>query len=217
VEERDRQSAERIRSLIERGQHDPATFRAALLEVAPLDRDVWVDLVLGLGQLPDDVALPRGCVPYLPCSVDVLLRTVEQAPVLASDVFVDVGSGLGRAALVTHLLTGATAIGLEIQHHLVLLARVLLTRLPFSRVSFVEGDAPKLMSFVTTGSVFFLYCPFAGDRLTMFLAALESLARTRTLSICSVDLPLPPQPWLALDPALSGDLRVYRPKNKIEA
>jgi SAM-dependent methyltransferase len=217
VQERDRQSAERIRSLIERGEHDPATFRAALLEVAPLDRDVWVDRVLGLGRLPDDVALPRGCVPYLPCSVDVLLRTMEQAPVLASDVFVDVGAGLGRAALLAHLLTGATAIGLEIQHHLVLLARGLLSRFPISGVSFVEGDAPTLTGFVTTGSVFFLYCPFAGDRLTMFLAGLESLARTRTLTLCSVDLPLPPQPWLALDPALSGDLRIYRPRNTKEA
>jgi hypothetical protein len=210
VDGRARENAERIRSLIERGQHDPATFRAALLEVAPLDRDAWVDLVLGLGPLPDDVALPRECVPYLPCSVDVLLRTVEQAPVRVSDVFVDAGSGLGRAALLVHLLTGATAIGLEIQPHLVLLARDLLARFLISRVSIIEGDAPELTGFVTTGSVFFLYCPFAGDRLARFLAGLEPLARTRRLSVCSVDLPLPPRPWLALDPPLSGDLRVYR-------
>src|SRR4029078_9775031 len=102
--------------VLERGQHDPSMFRAALLRVPPTERDAWLDLVLRLGELPDDgPALPRDCVPYLPCPVDALLRIVDQAPVRASDVFVDVGSGLGRAAALVHLLTGAATIGLEIQ------------------------------------------------------------------------------------------------------
>ena len=41
----------------------------------------------------------------------------------ASDVFVDVGSGLGRAAALVHLMTGARAIGLEVQPALVAAAR----------------------------------------------------------------------------------------------
>jgi SAM-dependent methyltransferase len=211
MDEEHRESAERVRWLIERGRQDPSTFRAALLSVPPTERDAWLDLVFGLGELPDDgPELPRDCVPYLPCSVDALLRMVEQAPVRASDVFVDVGSGLGRAAALVHLLTGAAAIGLEIQPGLVHAARDLATQLLISRISCVEGDAAKLAGFITIGSVFFLYCPFSGDRLTKVLANIEPIARTRMIRVCCVDLPLPPCSWLTLDPQLSGDLAIYR-------
>ncbi len=211
MDEEHRENAERVRSLIVRGQQDPSAFRAALLGVPPTERDAWLDLVLGLGELPDDgPELPRDCVPYLPCSVDALVRMVEQAPVRASDVFVDIGSGLGRAAALVHLLTGAAAIGVEIQPALVDAARDLASRLLVSRLSYVEGDAAKLAGLITIGSVFFLYCPFSGDRLTKVLADLELIARTRTIRICCVDLPLPPCSWLTLEPQLSGDLAIYR-------
>ncbi|MEO8704224.1 MAG: hypothetical protein ABI867_29495 [Kofleriaceae bacterium] len=201
----------RVRSLVERGQHSPALFRTALLSVPAPARDAWLDHVLDLADIPpDDPALPRGCVPYLPCSVDALLRIVEQVPVRASDVFVDVGSGLGRAATAVHLLTGAAAIGIEIQSGLVVAARDLASRLLISRISCVEGDAAKLTGFITIGSVFFLYCPFSGERLAKVLADLEPIAQTRTIRVCCVDVPLPPCSWLTLEPQLSGDLAIYR-------
>jgi SAM-dependent methyltransferase len=211
MDEDRRESAEQIRALIERGQQDPSTFRAALLRVPSAERDAWVDLVFGLGEIPDDgPELPRGCAPYLPCPVDAVLRMVEQAPVRASDVFVDVGAGLGRAAALVHLLTGAAAVGLEIQPGLVHGARDLAARLLTSRVSCVEGDAAKLAGFITIGSVFFLYCPFSGARLAKMLADLEPIARTRMIRVCCVDLPLPQCPWLTLEPQLSGDLAIHR-------
>src|SRR5262249_14469068 len=156
-----------------------------------------LDLVLGLNEIPaDGPELPRGCVPYLPCPVDALLRMVEGAGVQASDVFVDIGSGVGRATALVHLLTGAPAIDLEIQPPLVLAARGLASRLMLTRVSCIEGDATKLTELVTIGSVFFLYCPFGGEHLVRVLDQLESIARTRMLRICSVDLPLPSSDWL---------------------
>jgi hypothetical protein len=208
---RHRRSAETTRWLIQQGLQDPQAFRAALLSVPPAVRDRWLDSVLGLGDLPDDgPELPRGCVPYLPCSVEVLLRIVDQAPMGGRDVFVDVGSGLGRAAMLVHLLTGAGAIGIEVQPALVLAARDLASRLRLTRVSCVQGDATSLTGLIRIGSVFFLYCPFGGDRLAKVLADLESIARTRTLRICSVDLPLPPCPWLTLQGRHSGNLAIYR-------
>jgi hypothetical protein len=127
-----------------------------------------------------------------------------------ADVFVDVGSGVGRAATLVHLLTGAGAIGLEIQTALVHAARDLARRLPVSRVSTVQGDAAELVGYITIGSVFFLYCPFSGDRLARVLAGLESVARTRTIRVCCVDLPLPPCPWLRPESPPSRDLAIYR-------
>lgn len=207
----DRESAADVSSRIERRRHDPSAFRAALLGVPPAERDAWVDRVLGLGDLPEDgPALPRGCVPYLPCPVDALLRMVEEAPVTASDVFVDVGSGLGRAAVLVHLLTGAAAVGLEIQPGLVRAARNLAAHLQLSRVAFVEGDAAEHAGLIPIGSVFFLYCPFSGERLAKVLAHLEPIARTRTIRVGCVDLPLPPCSWLALEPPRSGDLAIHR-------
>ena len=211
VNERHRRSALKARRSIEGGQHDPSTFRASLLSVPSDARDAWCDLVLGLDELPsDDPQLPQGCVPYLPCSVDALLRVVDQAGVHASDVFVDIGSGIGRAATLVHLLTGASAIGLEIQPALALAARDLAGRLLLSRVPCIEGDAAKLTGSMMIGTVFFLYCPFSGERLVQVLDELETIARTRMLRVCCVDLPLPYRPWLTPDPVQFGDLTVYR-------
>jgi SAM-dependent methyltransferase len=211
VNEEYRASAELIRSMLVNAQATPAVFRAALTSVPHTERDAWLDLVFGLDALPDDgPELPRGCVPYMPCSVDALLRIVEHAGVQGSDVFVDVGSGLGRAAVLVHLLTGASAIGVEIQPALVLASREFTTRLKVSRLSVVEGDAALLTGFIVIGSVFFLYCPFSGERLKKVLAELEPIARTRQIRVCCVDLPLPPCPWLTLASPPFLDLAVYR-------
>jgi SAM-dependent methyltransferase len=210
VEKRFRGSAENARDRIVSGLHDPSSFRAALVDVPATERDAWLDLVLGLDELPDDgPALPPGGVPYLPSSVDVLLRAIDASGLRASDVFVDVGSGPGRAAACVHLLTGATAIGLEIQPALVRAARDLTSRLHLSRVSLLEGDAATLAGAMTSGSVFFLYCPFSGDRLATLLDHLEPLARTKALRLCCVNLPLPPRAWLTREPNASDDLVVY--------
>ncbi|MCA9706468.1 MAG: hypothetical protein KDK70_11515 [Myxococcales bacterium] len=174
-----------------------------------LERDGWLDRVLALGELPPDgPELPRGCVPYLPCPVDALLRMVELADVRCDDVFVDIGSGLGRATALTHLLTGAGAIGIEIQPGLVRGARDLARRLHTPRVAVVEGDAAELARYMANGSVFFLYCPFGGARLDQVLDGIEWMAQTRTVRVCSVDLPLPRRSWLA-PVSLSDDLAVY--------
>jgi hypothetical protein len=211
VEPRDRASAERTRSLVERGLHAPATFRAALLEVAPVERDAWLELVLGPDELyEDETALPRGCVPYLPCAVDALLRAVDQVPVGPADVFVDLGSGTARASSLVHLMTGATAVGVENQPELVRAARARTARLGLSRVTTLEGDATRVTGAARSGSVFFLYCPFSGERLVRLLGDLERLARERPLVVCAVDVPLPEQRWLVMDPPGRGDLCIFR-------
>ncbi|MBX3199781.1 MAG: hypothetical protein KF894_16720 [Labilithrix sp.] len=213
-----RASAERVRASIQDGSHRPARFHAALLGVPPADRDAWFDLVLGLGELPDDdPELPRGCVPYLPCPVDDLLQLVEHVPMRASDVFVDVGSGVGRAAMFVHLLTGASAIGLEIQGRLVLTARTITDRLLFSRAPSVEGDAAELVRFVPIGTIFFLYCPFSGARLTKVMSDLESIARTRTIRVCCVDVPLPRCGWLTLESSPRVGLEIHRSTHSTSA
>lgn len=213
VNETHRESAELIRSLITQAQVTPEHFRAALTSVPPPHRDDWLDLVFELDSVPaDGPQLPRECVPYLPCAVDALLRLVDRADIRGHDVFVDVGSGVGRAAAVVHLLTGAPAIGVEIQPDLVLASKALSERLNVPRLSLVQGDAAVLTGCIMIGSVFFMYCPFSGERLERVLASLQEIARTRPIRVCCVDLPLPPCSWLQLlTPRESeSDLAVYR-------
>lgn len=206
-----RASAERIGSLLLKNEVPPAVFRSALTEVAPAERDAWVNVVFGLETVADDGPdLPRDCVPYLPCPVDAILRLVEQADVQASDVFVDIGSGVGRAAALVHLLTGASSVGIEIQSGLVAAARALRSRLNAERFSPVEGDAALLTGRIAMGSVFFLYCPFSGERLKEVLCQLERIARSREIRLCCLDLPLPACAWLTLISPPEGDLAVYR-------
>ena len=176
-------------------------FSAALAALPAAERDAWVDRQLGISDVPaDGASLPRGCVPYLPAPIDKLVEIAEHAHVTASDVFVDVGAGIGRAAIAMHLLTGATAIGVEIQPQLVRAARALAAR--YERVSIVEGDAADT---VPAGSVYFLYCPFSDARLAKVLAALEH----RAVRVCCLDLPLPDCPWLELSAQPSAGLAIY--------
>lgn len=209
METRDRESAALVRLQLSQQRVAPAEFRAALMRVPVTSRDAWLDLVFELDGIPDDgPELPRGCVPYLPCPVDVLVRLAEQ--IEPSDIVVDVGAGPGRAAAVLHLMTGAAVIALEIQPALVAASRELAARLNVDRLSAIEGDATELVGRLRLGSVFFLYCPFSGERLERVLADLEGVARTREIRVCCVDLPLPPVPWLELASPAADALVVYR-------
>ena len=191
-----------LRALVLERKATPALVRSALNTIPSRDRDGWVDRLLELDEVADDgPALPRGGVAYLPCAIDSVLRAIDLAGVTDTDLFVDVGSGVGRVTPLVHLLTGASTFGLEVQPHLVDASRALANRLGLERVKTREGDAR-----LDEGTVFFLYCPFSGDRLNTFLDELERVRRP--LRLCCVDLPIPARPWLSLL-AESQDVTVF--------
>lgn len=187
-----------------------------------LERDAWFDAVLGLdavgGVLEDGPELPRGCVPYLPSPVDALIRCVDAAAIRASDVVVDVGAGLGRAAAFLRLSSGASVVGVEIQRALLREARGMVQRVGLSRVTFLEGDGVAAIGEVgeaRAGTVFFLYCPFSGERLERLLDGIEGAARegaatSREIRVCALDVVLPARRWLAQVSPVASDLGVWR-------
>jgi SAM-dependent methyltransferase len=181
----------------------------ALLErihaVPYVERDAWVDRVLGIEAPPPDVGLPRGAVPYLPCGVDEILAMVREVPLRETDELVDLGSGLGRVVILAHLLSGARARGVEIQEHLVRRARACVDALGLSGVELVHADAIET---AIDGTVIFLYAPFNGDLLARALARIETAARRRAIVVCAVGLELSAG-WLAPRPAASPTLAVY--------
>lgn len=189
--------ARRLRTL----NRSPEQFRVELTAVSALDRDAWFDALLGLEELPDDVALPAGSVPYLPAPVEVLRTLVERDVVASTDHFVDVGGGIGRAACAIHLLTGARVTVVELQPQLVAQGEALAQslRLP---IAFVCGDATLS---TPRGTVYFLYCPFDVRHATRWLDAVPLEPGVR---IATLDLALPAHPSLRREDFGSG-LRVY--------
>jgi SAM-dependent methyltransferase len=137
-------------------------------------------------------------------------EAVQQLEVTCDDVFVDVGSGAGKVALLAHLLTGAGCIGLEVQAILARTAQARADWLNLHRVRFIEGDAVDKVRFMTTGSVFFLYCPFGGPRLRRFLAGLQDVARARNIRVCCVDMPPLEVAWLRRLPSWSPHIDMYQ-------
>lgn len=190
---------------------------AALLDALralPLhDRDAWVDELLGIDPPPPDAPdLPRGAVPYLPCGVDEILALVQEVPVGPDDELVDLGSGLGRVAILVHLLSGARTCGIEIQAALVDRARATCAALGLTAVSFVHANAADCE---LDGSIFFLYAPFGGATLARVIGRLEDVARRRPIIVAAVALELPDASWLSARSTSSPALTLYGPPRRI--
>ena len=202
-----RATAERERARIISGSLRGDALLELILSVPYRHRDAWTDALLGLEAPPDDVPnLPRGSVPYLPCGVDEVLTMVRELPIRQSDELVDLGAGLGRVAILVHLLSGARAQGIEIQAPLVHLARARCVALKLAGLSFTHADASEVH---LDGSVFFLYSPFNGPTLQAVLHKLEAVARKRPVSICAVHVELGDLPWLQRRPSSSVSLSLY--------
>lgn len=178
------------------------------LQLVPArERDAWVDELLSLQEPPpDSPELPRGAVPYLPCGVEEILTMVRELPLQPSDELVDLGSGLGKVVLLAHLLTGARALGVEVQAPLVQSARERCARLGLDAISFVHANAADVE---LDGSVFFLYAPCNGELLLALLGRLQQVARRRPIAVCAVGLELDDVAWLSPRLAASVSLALY--------
>lgn len=176
----------------------------ALEAVPPSNRDAWVDKLLGIDPPPPDVALPAGGVPYLPCGVDEILAMLRDVSLSPTDVFVDLGAGVGRVAMLVHLLSGARTHGIEIQPHLVEAARARARALSLD-VTFQLGN---VVDCELDGDLFFLYAPFNGALLARVLEKLHALSRRRAFVVCTVDLELDVD-WLVARPSSHRGVALY--------
>lgn len=186
-------SAREAHELVSQGSLRGDALLRRILEVPLVDRDAWVDVLLGIDQVPDDApGLPRDSVPYLPAGVEEILVMVRELPLRDSDELVDLGSGVGRVVMLVSLLTGARARGLELQPHLVAEARARGASLGLA-ATFEAADVTQTG---LDGSVFFLYAPFGGQMLERALSRLKEVAERRHITLCAVDLQLEHVPWL---------------------
>ncbi|GAC1557670.1 MAG: hypothetical protein NVS3B10_17420 [Polyangiales bacterium] len=199
--------AQTARAEIQRGALRGARLLELLLSIPFVDRDDWVDELLGIEPPPPDLPdLPRGSVPYLPSGVEEIVAMVREVPLRPGDALVDLGSGLGRALILAHLLSGARARGIEIQEHLVHSSRARCAELALGGVSFSHANAAECD---LDGSVFFLYAPCNGNMLAQVLERLAAVARRRRIVVGTVGLELREVPWLVPRKTASVSLALY--------
>jgi Histone methylation protein DOT1 len=100
----------------------------------------------------------------------IIFALVRRANLGPQDCFYDLGSGMGHVATLVHLLSGATARGVEFEPAFCEYARACATALKLTQVEFITADARR--ADYTKGNIFFMYTPFEG---TMLLDVLERL------------------------------------------
>jgi SAM-dependent methyltransferase len=118
-----------------------------------------------------------------PTPARVVLELVDRVSWQPSDVFYDIGSGLGQVPLLVHLLAGVRAVGVEIEPAYCRVARAAAAALGLSGVSFVQGDARQAA--YGQGTVFYLFTPFVGEMLQAVLDRLCAQTRGRVVTLCS--------------------------------
>ena len=154
--------------------------------------DIFVNLLLGTTELPTRlVTLEPEMVEFHKTPAKVILELTDTHRFTSSDIFYDLGSGLGQVAILVHLLTGIPSRGIEIEPAYCEYARGNAAALQLSEVLFIHADA-RTADF-SEGTVFYMYTPFTGEIMATVLKRLRAESVRRPISIftygpCSVEV-----------------------------
>ncbi len=179
-----------IRTEIQQGSRP--TLLTRLLDENPdpaggLSFDYLDELLSGILALeqpdPPPAHPPAGMVFYQPTPARHIFHLLRLAALTASDVFLDLGSGLGHVSLLAAICTGARCVGIECEEAYVTLARRCAYQLNLDRASFLQQDARQ--ADLSHGTVFYLYTPFTGAILSDVFSRLQSESKARSIRICT--------------------------------
>jgi hypothetical protein len=121
----------------------------------------------------------------------IILELIKRADFKSTDVFFDIGSGLGQISILVNLLTGVTAKGIEFEPAFCSYANDCAAGLNLTKVKFIYADARY--ADYSTGTVFFMYTPFEGKMLQDVLQKLSREAEKRMIKLftygpCTVEV-----------------------------
>ena len=155
---------------------------------AGLGFDPLDEILSGVLQLrePDDTRVPlsQEMRAYQPTPARHILDLIARCGLSSDDILVDLGSGLGHVPLMVGILTGAGALGIEVQPNHAASAQRAAEHLHLDHVRFVAEDART--ADISSGTVFYLFTPFDGSILTEVLDRLWAESRKRPIKICSL-------------------------------
>lgn len=172
--------------------------------------DVLVDGLFQLKRAPA-ATLPQAAdmVHCEETPARVLLDLIDHTPLTATDVFYDLGSGLGQVVMLVHLLTGVKAKGVEVEPAFCAFAQKQAQDLGLTGVEFINTDA--CTANYGDGTLFFMFTPFRGQLLQHVLARLQQVAQQHPIRLCTFG-PCTPrvadQPWLR--PVTPDDRHEYK-------
>jgi predicted amidohydrolase len=151
-----------------------------------------------------------GMVRYQPTPSSVILELIDQTNFVESDVFYDLGSGLGLVIGLVNLLTGIPCVGIEYQTAYCAYSRQMISELGLNNSTIINANAQNVD--LSGGTVFFMFNPFGGRIFDAVLVKLHGLAKNRKITICSYGpstSPLAALPWLEIrDPEMNHDFKL---------
>lgn len=170
--------------------------------------DLFINRLLFPGAIPEQTKdLEPEMVYYQKTPARVVFELAEKCRFTKDDVFFDLGSGLGQAAILINLLTGVTARGIEFEPAFCKYAQDRAAKLNLPGVTFMNADARK--ADYSAGTVFFLYSPFVGEMLREVLELLRKEALYRKIRVITYG-PCTPQAalqnWLRSDGRLDDNI-----------
>ena len=160
--------------------------------------DVLVDGLFQLKSAPATTITPA--VEMVHCEetpARVLLDLIDHTLLTQTDVFYDLGSGLGQVVLLVHLLTGVKAKGVEVEPAFCAFAQAQAKRLGLTEVTFINSDART--ADYSDGTLFFMFTPFRGQLLQSVLERLRQIAQHHPIRLCTFGTCTPhvaDQTWL---------------------
>ncbi len=144
--------------------------------------DIFINGLLSDKAIPPlTIELGPEMVFYQKTPARIIFEMIGVARVGEMDVFFDIGSGLGQVAILVHLISGATAWGVEREPAYCAYAKAAASRLNLPAVRFLNMDARE--ADYSRGTIFFLYTPFEGGILREMLEILRKEAAKREIRI----------------------------------
>lgn len=160
--------------------------------------DIFINELISFQPIPEQtMELEPEMVFYQKTPARIIFELAEKSKFTKEDVFFDLGSGLGQAAILLNLLSGVRAYGVEFDPAFCDYATACAEQLNLPDVTFINADARK--ADYSKGTVFFMYTPFKGGILQEVLEVLRKESLSRKIKIftygpCTAEVAL--QGWL---------------------
>jgi hypothetical protein len=172
--------------------------------------DIFVNSLLHPEAIPvQTLNLEPEMVYFQKTPVRIVFELAQHIDFLSSDVFFDLGSGLGQVAILVNLLTGIKSKGIEFEPAFYAYAIACAASFNLQNVFFENIDARK--ADYSEGTIFFMFTPFKGEILQEVLTALWKESVKREIKIvtygpCTTEVAK--QSWL--QPATSEVIHDYK-------
>lgn len=198
-----------LRTRIASGELRGEALRRTFEERGVLDRDHFVEEVLGIAYPPlEERALGRELVTYTPSGYAEIVHALDVTKLARGARLLDIGAGMGKVALLAALLSGAHVIGLECEAPLVDEARAAAAALGLGvdAARFDVGDVRDVA--LPAVDVVFMYVPFTG---ATFVEVMHRVTAMSPRFVCCAPLDAERHPeWIPVGPPASW-LQVYGP------